>query len=99
MNTVPAGRDRPASAGDSGESGPRYSLWEMVLYVLKLNTFGFGGPVALVGYMHRDLVETRKWISEADYKEVDPRATDAGPACRATGDLRRAGNLGQPSSE
>src|SRR5256885_16221499 len=31
--------------------------------------FGFGGPVALVGYMHRDLVEERKWISEADYKE------------------------------
>jgi chromate transporter len=71
MNTVPADRvatDQPAPA-DSGESGPRYSLWEMVLYVLKLGTFGFGGPVALVGYMHRDLVETRKWISEADYKE------------------------------
>ena len=30
---------------------------------------GFGGPVALVGYMHRDLVEKRKWISEEDYKE------------------------------
>ena len=30
---------------------------------------GFGGPVALVGYMHRDLVERRKWISEEDYKE------------------------------
>lgn len=25
--------------------------------------------MALVGYMHRDLVEGRKWISEADYKE------------------------------
>jgi chromate transporter len=35
----------------------------------KLGTIGFGGPVALVGYMHRDLVEQRKWISEADYKE------------------------------
>jgi chromate transporter len=35
----------------------------------KLGTVGFGGPVALVGYMHRDLVEERKWISEADYKE------------------------------
>jgi chromate transporter len=46
-----------------------YSLWQMVLYALKLGTFGFGGPVALVGYMHRDLVENRRWISEADYKE------------------------------
>lgn len=46
-----------------------YSLWQLVAYVLKLGTTGFGGPVALVGYMHRDLVEQRKWISEADYKE------------------------------
>jgi hypothetical protein len=38
-----------------------------VAYALKLGTLGFGGPVALVGYMHRDLVEERKWISEADY--------------------------------
>jgi chromate transporter len=30
---------------------------------------GFGGPVALVGYMHRDLVEDRKWITQEDYKE------------------------------
>src|SRR5688500_19579134 len=42
---------------------------ELVLYFLKLGTVGFGGPVALVGYMHRDLVERRGWISEADYKE------------------------------
>ncbi len=48
---------------------PPYTLWQMVLYMLRLGTFGFGGPVALVGYMHRDLVEDRKWISEADYKE------------------------------
>lgn len=30
---------------------------------------GFGGPVALVGYMHRDLVESRNWVTEADYTE------------------------------
>jgi chromate transporter len=41
----------------------------MVQYALKLGTIGFGGPVALVGYMHRDLVEERHWISESDYKE------------------------------
>src|SRR5436190_3395600 len=50
-------------------SAPGYSLWQLVLYALRLGTLGFGGPVALVGYMHRDLVENRKWISEADYKE------------------------------
>src|SRR5450756_3229732 len=48
---------------------PGYSLWQRVMYALKLGTLGFGGPVALVAYMHRDLVETRQWISESDYKE------------------------------
>ena len=48
---------------------PDYSLRELVLYFLKLGAIGFGGPVALVGYMHRDLVEKRKWITDEDYKE------------------------------
>ena len=51
------------------ETAPAYSLWQLVKYALRLGALGFGGPVALVGYMHRDLVENRKWISEADYKE------------------------------
>ena len=46
-----------------------YSLKQLVVYFLKLGTIGFGGPVALVGYMHRDLVEKNKWISDEDYKE------------------------------
>ena len=50
-------------------TAPGYTLGQMVLYMLRLGTFGFGGPVALVGYMHRDLVERRAWISEQDYKE------------------------------
>jgi chromate transporter len=53
---------------DTGAT-PGYTLWQMVLYMLRLGALGFGGPVALVGYMHRDLVEERGWISEADYKE------------------------------
>lgn len=48
---------------------PRYSLSQLTAYALKLGTIGFGGPVALVGYMHRDLVERRGWISEEEYKE------------------------------
>ncbi|OQP57075.1 chromate transporter [Niastella vici] len=50
-------------------NGPNYTLRELTLYFLKLGAIGFGGPVALVGYMHRDLVEKRKWITEEDYKE------------------------------
>jgi len=51
------------------QNSPSYSLRELILYALWLGTTGFGGPVALVGYMFRDLVERKKWISEADYKE------------------------------
>ncbi|WP_207420708.1 chromate transporter [Desertivirga brevis] len=46
-----------------------YSLKDIILYFLKLGTWGFGGPVALVGYMHRDLVENKKWLTEEEYKE------------------------------
>src|SRR6202140_887887 len=50
------------------ERGP-YSLGQLALYFLKLGSIGFGGPVALVGYMYRDLVEKRHWITDEDYKE------------------------------
>ncbi len=46
-----------------------YTLGQLMRYALKLGALGFGGPVALVGYMHRDLVERRNWLSEADYND------------------------------
>ena len=46
-----------------------YRLIDLVVYFLKLGTWGFGGPVALVGYMNTDLVENKKWITEEEYKE------------------------------
>lgn len=45
------------------------TLRDLALYFLRLGTFGFGGPIALVGYMQKDLVEDRKWISKEDYVE------------------------------
>lgn len=48
---------------------PQYALKDLVFYFLKLGTVGFGGPAALISYMHRDLVENKLWISEEDYKE------------------------------
>jgi chromate transporter len=44
-------------------------LGRFLLYFLYLGTFGFGGPIALAGYMQRDLVERRGWISKQDYVE------------------------------
>jgi chromate transporter len=41
----------------------------LLIYFLRLGTFGFGGPIALAGYMQRDLVETGRWVSHADYLE------------------------------
>src|SRR5438105_8284157 len=55
--------------GGQAQEQVSYSLWQLVGYFLRLGTIGFGGPVALGGYMERDLVESRKWIAEADYKE------------------------------
>lgn len=47
----------------------RYTLGQLVIYFLKLGTWGFGGPVALVGYMHRDLVDDKQWLTEEEYRE------------------------------
>ncbi len=46
-----------------------YTLIDLIKYFLKLGSTGFGSPVALVGYMHRDLVEDKKWINDSDFKE------------------------------
>src|SRR6516165_9311080 len=45
------------------------TIWQFLLYFLRLGSFGFGGPIALAGYMQRDLVERRRWISQQDYLE------------------------------
>ena len=44
-------------------------LWRMYAYFLRLGATGFGGPIALAGFMQRDLVEERKWISPEDYTD------------------------------
>src|SRR5215210_2147007 len=51
------------------ESTAPCTMGELVRYFLGLGTFGFGGPIALAGYMQRDLVERRRWISKQDYVE------------------------------
>jgi chromate transporter len=58
----------PAVAGDDASSTTeRVSLWRFYAYFLRLGAAGFGGPIALAGFMQRDLVEERGWISQQDY--------------------------------
>lgn len=50
-------------------SAPPRTLTGLVRYFLKLGSSGFGGPIALVGYMQRDLVEQRRWFTETEYRQ------------------------------
>ncbi len=56
-------------AGETPAGASAYSQRQLVAYFLKLGAIGFGGPVALTGYMHRDLVERRGWITQGEYKD------------------------------
>ena len=37
---------------------------------LRLGFLGFGGPVALVGQMERELVDERKWLAKEQMREA-----------------------------
>ena len=51
-----AAEDRAVVSPNAGEG----SLTAFLRYFLYLGTVGFGGPIALVGYMQRDLVDERR---------------------------------------
>ena len=64
---------RPQSAATENAepmAGQRRTLRGLVRYFLKLGGLGFGGPIALVGYMQRDLVEDRHWFSEDEFRQA-----------------------------
>jgi len=48
---------------------PSCSVGDLVRYFGWLGTTGFGGPIALVGFMQRDLVEKRGWFSAQEYRD------------------------------
>jgi chromate transporter len=49
---------------------PRRSIGEIVRYFLRLGTLGFGGPVALVGLMEKDLVQDRGWLTRDELRDA-----------------------------
>ncbi len=65
----PAPSPEASGAAGAGTTLVSFSLRELTMYFLKLGTFGFGGPIALAGYMQKDLVEERRWFTKEDYLE------------------------------
>jgi chromate transporter len=47
-----------------------HAIRDLTLYFLRLGALGFGGPVALVGQMERDLVDGRKWLSKTEMRDA-----------------------------
>jgi chromate transporter len=48
-------------------NGHSVAEWRFYAYFLRLGVAGFGGPIALAGFMQRDLVDDRQWIRRQDY--------------------------------
>jgi chromate transporter len=70
--TDAATEPRVPATGDRAPANPALApctLRELTVYFLRLGTIGFGGPIALAGYMQKDLVDERRWISKEDYVE------------------------------
>ena len=49
---------------------PSGRIGELVRYFLRLGFLGFGGPVALVGQIERELVNDRKWLTKEQMREA-----------------------------
>jgi chromate transporter len=47
----------------------RVPIGELARYFLRLGALGFGGPVALVGQMEKELVEGRHWLTRDEMRE------------------------------
>jgi len=56
--------EQKAAAPTKGHVG------ELVAYFLRLGTLWFGGPVALVGQMERELVQDRKWLTKDEMRQA-----------------------------
>jgi len=66
--------DRDPEEADHDQPAPRDSqavaavpMRSFLRYFVGLGTWGFGGPIASVGYMQRDLVEKRSWLERDEF--------------------------------
>jgi chromate transporter len=58
--------EQPVGAGDAARVEPTVGFGRLLRYFIGLGSLGFGGPIATVGYMQRDLVEERGWLPKQD---------------------------------
>lgn len=49
------------------QTPPAYTFKGLLLYFLRLGATGFGGPIALVAHMERELVQARAWVSREEF--------------------------------
>jgi chromate transporter len=54
---------------ESDNMPTRVRIRDLVLYFLRLGALGFGGPVALVGQMEKELVQEKKWLTKEEMRE------------------------------
>ena len=81
----------PAPTASSGSV--RVTSGDLSRYFIRLGTFGFGGPIALTAAMHRDLVDTRAWVTTEEYRQgLALAAARAWPAGRAARHVHRLGS-------
>src|SRR5262249_19085957 len=64
------GRRKRRTKMTTAEAPARTNMSELVVYFLRLGLLGFGGPVALVGQMERELVTDRKWLTKEQMREA-----------------------------
>ena len=57
------------SGAEGAPNAGEATIGRISRYFLRLGALGFGGPVALAGYMQRDLVEDRRWVSSQEYRD------------------------------
>jgi hypothetical protein len=67
-----------AQPAADAENAGAVAFGRILAYFLKLGAIGFGGPIATVGYMQRDLVERRQWMDRRDFLDGVPPSDNPG---------------------
>jgi chromate transporter len=59
-----------SEATEAKSATPAPRIRDLVIYFLRLGTFGFGGPVALCGLMEKELVQDRGWLTKQEMRDA-----------------------------